>query len=162
MTVEREKHQIEDKEKTATEAFHAEKHKVILLEGQIKILAVEKEHHATKMSELYYNNKDNTAKTINLESENKSLNSRITDLSKQIVTDTLNNKKTMEKAITGSVKLCVVAPTVNVHVANKKLKFKSGMSQQALQDFLNAEILEQMQVSIEQHVNSAMDGTNGS
>ena len=47
----------------------------------------------------------------------------------------------MEKAITGSVKLCVVAPTVNVHVANKKLKFKSGLSHQALNDFLNTEIL---------------------
>ena len=37
-----------------------------------------------------------------------------------------NSKKAIEKAISGSVRLCVVAPTVNVHVADKKLKFKSG------------------------------------
>lgn len=29
-------------------------------------------------------------------------------------------------AITSSVRLCVVAPTVNVHVADRKLKFKAG------------------------------------
>lgn len=190
MNIEREKQQIEDREKTATDAFHGEKHKVAALENQIKGFAVDKEHHATKMSELYYSNKDMVGKLTNLEAENKSLIIRIADLSKQIVTDTLNNKKVMEKAITGSVKLCVVAPTVNVHVANKKLKFKSGLSHQALNDFLNTEILtkysflykqkqdnsspeggdlesflqqmlQQMQVSIEQHVNSAMDGTNG-
>jgi hypothetical protein len=47
----------------------------------------------------------------------------------------------LEKAITGSVKLCVVAPTVNVHVADKSLKFRSGISETALKQFLNNEIL---------------------
>jgi hypothetical protein len=37
-----------------------------------------------------------------------------------------NYKKAIEKAVSASVRLCVVAPTVNVHVAEKKLKFKAG------------------------------------
>ena len=37
-----------------------------------------------------------------------------------------NFKKAIEKAVSASVRLCVVAPTVNVHVAEKKLKFKAG------------------------------------
>jgi hypothetical protein len=31
----------------------------------------------------------------------------------------------VQKAIQSSVRLCVVAPTVNVHVADKKMKFRS-------------------------------------
>jgi hypothetical protein len=33
-------------------------------------------------------------------------------------------KKVVEKAIVSSVRLCVVAPTVNVHIPEKKLKFQ--------------------------------------
>ena len=76
---------------------------------------------------------------------------------------------------------------VNVHVSNKTLKFRTGISEAALKDFLHKEILakysflykqnkdntapdgnslesflqgmlQQMQVQIEQHVNQAMDG----
>lgn len=34
-------------------------------------------------------------------------------------------EKVLQAAITGSVRLCIVAPTVNVHVADKKLAFRS-------------------------------------
>jgi predicted nucleic acid-binding Zn-ribbon protein len=54
------------------------------------------------------------------------LNTKIADLLKKMSRDDENTKKALEKAITASVRLCVVAPTVNVHVSDKKLKFKAG------------------------------------
>ena len=117
---------LEDENRAANDAFNKEKNKVTYLEIQIKNLVQEKENYAARMSEFYKEIKENKANISTLETENSSLLSRISDLKKQIVTETMNNKKTIEKAITGSVKLCVVAPTVNVHVANKKMKFRAG------------------------------------
>ena len=54
------------------------------------------------------------------------LNESISELMKRMARDSENTTKALEKAITASVRLCVVAPTVNVHVSDKKLKFKSG------------------------------------
>jgi hypothetical protein len=54
------------------------------------------------------------------------LNTKLADLMKRMAKDSENTKMALEKAITASVRLCVVAPTVNVHVSDKKLKFKSG------------------------------------
>lgn len=54
------------------------------------------------------------------------LNTKLADLMKRMAKDSDNTKMALEKAITASVRLCVVAPTVNVHVSDKKLKFKSG------------------------------------
>ena len=39
--------------------------------------------------------------------------------------DSENSAKAIQKAISSSVRLCVVAPTVNVHVADKKMKVSS-------------------------------------
>lgn len=95
-------------------------------------------------------------------------------------------RKSIETAISSSVRLCVVAPSVNVHVADKKLKFKSSLNEKALQQFITSEVLtnftflfkqdkedsspvrgmtvsvwiqqmlSDMQLSIEAHVNSAL------
>lgn len=51
---------------------------------------------------------------------------KLAELKKEVARDAENTKKALEKAITASVRLCVVAPTVNVHVSDKKLKFKAG------------------------------------
>lgn len=37
----------------------------------------------------------------------------------------LERDKILKSSISGSVRLCIVAPTVNVHVADKKLTFRS-------------------------------------
>lgn len=66
------------------------------------------------------------ATNAELAAEISSLNERLSDLMKRMTKDSENTKKALEKAITASVRLCVVAPTVNVHVADKKLKFKAG------------------------------------
>lgn len=66
------------------------------------------------------------ANNSELQTEIAALNSRLSELMKHMSRDSENTKKALEKAITASVRLCVVAPTVNVHVADKKLKFKAG------------------------------------
>lgn len=50
---------------------------------------------------------------------------RYSDLLKKVTKDSENMSAALEKAISASVRLCVVAPTVNVHVADKKLRFQS-------------------------------------
>lgn len=61
-----------------------------------------------------------------LENEIKQLNRKLSDMMHRLTIDSENTKRALEKAITASIKLCVVAPTVNVHVADAKQKFKSG------------------------------------
>ena len=88
-------------------------------------------------------------------------------------------------------RLCVVAPTVNVHIADKKLKFQSKTSEGELRSFLESHVLNkyvvlyhqeqddvapdgitplrqwvtrmlgEMQSSIEMHINNAMKGAAG-
>jgi hypothetical protein len=109
------------------------------------------------------------------------------DFLRHMTSESENTKKALEKAIASSVRLCVVAPTVNVHVTDKKLKFKANLSEEALRSFIINDVLEnysflfkqekedqspqgsdlhtwvqymltEMQSSIEQHVHSAMEG----
>ena len=47
----------------------------------------------------------------------------------------------MQRAIASSVRLCIVAPSVNVHVDDKRMRFKSALAEQALGSFLRAEVL---------------------
>ena len=61
-----------------------------------------------------------------LEAEIASLKSKTSDLMRRMAADSDSTKKALEKAISASVRLCVVAPTVNVHVGDKKMKFKAG------------------------------------
>ena len=61
-----------------------------------------------------------------LQREVSGVMTKLGELKKEMARDAENTKKALEKAITASVRLCVVAPTVNVHVSDKKLKFKAG------------------------------------
>jgi hypothetical protein len=65
----------------------------------------------------------------------------------------------LEKAIAQSVRLCVVAPTVNVHVSDKRMKFRGGLQDDKLRAFLDSEILEKYSILFKQHdEGSAPDG----
>ena len=130
-------------------------------------------------------------KFVELANENVSLMQDITrlrDLIKALEDGKATTQHALEKAIAQSVRLCVVAPTVNVHVSDKKMKFKGGLQEGKLKDFLDSEILDkysilfkqteensspdgstniqgwlqkllaEMQKSIEMHVNNAMSG----
>ena len=122
--------------------------------------------------------------TLSVDSATKS------DLMQRLAHEADNAKRTIERSIASSVRLCVVAPTVNVHVSDKVMKFKSSVPEKSLKSFLTTDVLAKysylfkqdhedsspiekeslqvwiqrmlstMQKSIEDHVNAAMDGSN--
>ena len=49
--------------------------------------------------------------------------------------------QTLESAISSSVRLCVVAPTVNVHLADSKIKMQSALPENSIRDFVVNEVL---------------------
>lgn len=129
------------------------------------------------------------AQNNTLKSDINRATARQHDFLRHMTSESENTKKALEKAIASSVRLCVVAPTVNVHVTDKKLKFKANLSEKALRSFILNDVLEnysflykqekedqspqgtdlhtwvqymltEMQSSIEQHVHAAMDGGN--
>jgi hypothetical protein len=51
--------------------------------------------------------------------------SRMNEMVKRLTGESEKSALAVQKAISSSVRLCVVAPTVNVHVADKKMKFRS-------------------------------------
>lgn len=48
------------------------------------------------------------------------------DLENQYLDERHQHMTALENAIANSVRLCVVAPTVNVHVTGEKFKLQSG------------------------------------
>lgn len=50
---------------------------------------------------------------------------QMNDLVKRLTAESEKSALAIQKAISSSVRLCVVAPTVNVHVADKKMKFRT-------------------------------------
>lgn len=71
---------------------------------------------------------ENFQKQMTIEALQKTvqdLQQQLQDAAKKAAADSMMNKKALEKAIAGSVRLCVVAPTVNVHVNDTRHKFKS-------------------------------------
>ena len=125
-----------------------------------------------------------------LNSEVERLNGLKSDLTKRLQRESDNSRKSIETSIASSVRLCVVAPTVNVTVASSKIKAKASLNEKALKTFLTTEVLSKysflfkqqdeesspvekeplqvwiqkmlnnMQQSIEDHVNNAL--TNAS
>lgn len=78
-----------------------------LIKEQTDSLAVQKEEQGKLMEECKEGNKK-YAKLLQ----------RMTD-------ESASTAQALERAIASSVRLCVVAPTVNVHVADKKMRFQS-------------------------------------
>ena len=62
---------------------------------------------------------------VSLQENLQTLTQKYNELIKQMTKESELTTKTLEKAISSSVRLCVVAPTVNVHIADKKLKMQS-------------------------------------
>ncbi len=51
--------------------------------------------------------------------------SQMSNMIKRLTAESEKSAQALQKAISSSVRLCVVAPTVNVHVADKKMKFRT-------------------------------------
>jgi len=105
---------------------------------------------------------DSKGKVAELATENVSLLQEIQRI-RQLLQDQEASKAetqtALERAISQSVRLCVVAPTVNVHVGDKNMKFRGGLQDKNLKEFLDAEILEKYSLLFKQDVeNMAPDG----
>ena len=134
------------------------------------------------------NNEKNNNNYLNAEVER--LSNLKSDLTKRLQKESDNSRKSIETSIASSVRLCVVAPTVNVTVANNKIKAKAALNEKSLKSFLTTEVLSKysflfkqqdeesspvekeplqvwiqkmlnnMQTSIEDHVNNAMNNAS--
>ena len=132
---------------------------------------------------------DSTGQVDKLANENVELMSELTRL-QSLLTEMKERgaelTKMVEKSMASSVRLCVVAPTVNVQVSGKTLKLKGGLEEGKLKSFLGEQVLSKysflfeqkadgvspdgqplsewlqrllgdMQTTIERHINSAME-----
>lgn len=132
---------------------------------------------------------DTKGKVVELANENVALMSELSRLRNQLDSQDQKNgelSKMIEKSMNSSVRLCVVAPAVNVQVSGKSARFKGGLEDGKLNTFLKEQVLSkysflfeqkaegvapdgrplsewlqgllgEMQVTIEKHVNNAMD-----
>lgn len=60
-----------------------------------------------------------------LKNEVRTSSDRTNELLRRMTADSESTKSALERAITSSVRLCVVAPTVNVHIPAGKMNLKS-------------------------------------
>ncbi len=132
---------------------------------------------------------DTKGKVVELANENVALMSELSRLRNLLDAQDQKNgdlSKMIEKSVNSSVRLCVVAPSVNVQVSGKSARFKGGLADGKLHTFLQEQVLckysflfeqpaeglapdgrplsewlqgllGQMQATIEKHVSSAMD-----
>lgn len=175
--------------KAALEASLTAKKRCDVLEGTLKVTIQERDAAKAALSEQTSELESFRTRVSQLEAELQLAQQKLNDTLRRMAIESGNTKKALEKAITASVRLCVVAPTVNVNVSDGRSKFKSRLSEKSLKAFLETEIfskysflfkqdtenasptgeamdswlqrmLGQMQASIETHVNSAMDGSS--
>jgi len=60
-----------------------------------------------------------------LRSEKDALSQRVTELLERISVQSETATQALSSALSSTIRLCVVAPTVNVHVADNRLKFRA-------------------------------------
>eukprot|EP01038_Epipyxis_sp_PR26KG_P011813 gene11813-15810_t len=111
--------------RNANEQLLFGKKRLDLLDGSLKDTILERDKFSEQANSIQSELTLSQTKCKSLEAEVSSLNSRLSDLMRRMAVDSDTTKRALEKAITSSIRLCVVAPTVNVHVADKKLKFKA-------------------------------------
>jgi len=51
------------------------------------------------------------------------------------------HKQALESALNSVVRLCVVAPTVNVHMGDQTLPYKAPLPQEKIRDFVELQVL---------------------
>ena len=163
--------------KAATEQLHQALHEEKIM---VKNAIVENKNLESELQKA-------TVKNGELNKEVEGLSSKITSLNDEMAKEKEDSMKNLEKAISQSVRLVVVAPTVNVNVADEKVNVKSAISNEKLRSFLDgllteystlyrqedsdlgpdnktslnqwlSVILSKMQESIEQHVHAATNG----
>eukprot|EP00599_Poterioochromonas_sp_BG-1_P004266 CAMPEP_0173145542 /NCGR_PEP_ID=MMETSP1105-20130129/7932_1 /TAXON_ID=2985 /ORGANISM="Ochromonas sp., Strain BG-1" /LENGTH=454 /DNA_ID=CAMNT_0014059517 /DNA_START=21 /DNA_END=1385 /DNA_ORIENTATION=- len=95
------------------------------LENSLKTTNQEKDSLKLTLADKENIINEKNKKIDSLEAEIRNQTSKMSDLLKRIALESETTKKALEKSIASSVRLCVVAPTVNVHVNEGRTKFKS-------------------------------------
>lgn len=81
----------------------------------IRSLLLQREEELTRLQKQQNNGRNEIDSTM----------TQMNDLVKRLTAESERSALAVQKAISSSVRLCVVAPTVNVHVADKKMKFRT-------------------------------------
>lgn len=103
--------------------------------------------------------RDLEADLVTLRKEADEANNKMSSMLKRMTAESESSAKAIQKAISSSVRLCVVAPTVNVHVADKKMKFRTNIPKEDLECFLRDRVLSKYTFLFEQaQDNCAPDG----
>ena len=96
-----------------------------------------------------------------LMTENARLKAQNDDILFRLKRDSENTAKALEKAIGASVRLCVVAPTVNVVVQDKKIKVESAVDRTAMQNEIQEKVLQPYsQIFKQERDDAAPDGSD--
>ncbi len=160
------------------------------LELKLKIIEKDKMNLLNSNEDIRRELNDEKNNNNYLNNEVERLNGLKSDLTKRLQRESDNSRKSIETSIASSVRLCVVAPTVNVTVANSKIKAKASLNDKTLKTFLTTEVLSKysflfkqqdeesspvdkeplqvwiqkmlnnMQQSIEDHVNNALNNAS--
>jgi len=93
--------------------------------------------------------------------EKQGLQKRISDLMEMMTKDSESSSKALERAIAQSIRLCVVAPTVNVHVQDKRITVQSQVKDDELHKVITESVVKPYSCIFEQ-INSENDAPDGS
>jgi len=85
---------------------------------------------------------DWTSRESTLQGDKATLSTRLRDLLDRMQRDSENTTKALEKAISQSVRLCVVAPTVNVMIQDKKVSVKSSLAEAEMKAAITKHVIQ--------------------
>ena len=74
--------------------------------------------------------------------ESEAATQRLSSLAQRMTQESEGHQRAMEAALSSAIRLCVVAPTVNVHVADSRLKFRASITDASLRNFLTQDVLQ--------------------
>jgi chromosome segregation ATPase len=119
-------HRAQADMKDAQDVLVATKKHSVVLQETLAVSVKEKDGVQRALNNTQQHLAQSNQENAELRAAVAELNVELVELKSRMAKESENSKKAMERAITASVRLCVVAPTVNVHVSDKKLKFKAG------------------------------------
>eukprot|EP01039_Chlorochromonas_danica_P006346 gene6346-6998_t len=176
--------------RSSQEGLAAAKKRLEALEGSLKLTIQERDATKQTVSQLSDELATAQKRIASLETDLQTSQQKLNEALRRMALESAATKKALEKAVTASVRLCVVAPTVNVNIGEQRQKYRSRLSEKALEKFLDDQVfsryamlfkqdqentgpdgelsmekwlqgmLAKMQTTIESHVNAAMEGSS--
>jgi hypothetical protein len=126
--------------KLSQEQCALSKKRLDALEATLKLAILERDALKAESSEQQRSLQAMQTRAEAAEAELLALQQCLSDTQRRLSLESGNARKALEKAISASVRLCVVAPTVNVNVGEQRSKLRSKLNENALRDFLDKEV----------------------